>query len=395
MQGLKDLFDDVGGALPRAQNLGRAGANFDSGFDPMALADYLGYMRQFGGPLANEGAYNDLMGVGREKNVNPRWFMAIMETEDHYGTDSNDRLPAYNNYGGMGIRVPGLGYPSPIYATDGGPQPYAAFHSFHDFLEDEADWIRENGTSFSGYQTADQGQGKNAAFQRILAGIPGTEAAGGGNGGGEWGDVVSVAQRFLGDVFMSNGTPWDGWCEKFQNDMDEIAGYGAHRHNTAFEHGASLNLNRGPAPAGASIFFDQSWGYAGHAAIATGVGNTAISTPIADGHNDIHYAPIVGSRGYMGWAPPGMKMGGVFATPTVVTVGDIPGRVPEVVAPQPMLKQSVKDAIMEMGNGGGGGDVIFQAGSIVQMPGEDAEMLANRVAERVRRNMQRGGKNGI
>ncbi len=53
----------------------------------------------------------------------------------------------------------------------------------------------------------------------------------------------------------------------------------------------------------------------------------------------------------MGWVPPGMAMGGVFATPTTVTVGDIPGRIPEIVAPQPMMKQSVKDAITVDDNG--------------------------------------------
>jgi len=205
------------------------------------------------------------------------------------------------------------------------------------------------------YNPEQQARGRamaEAMRDRIVKGV----APSGGNGftgPSEWGAVVSQAMRHLGETNQADGTTWNGWCEKFMDDMEDAAGFGSYRAPTAYLHGlharetGALNANSN-APAGASVWFDTSWGPAGHAAIATGNGSETISTPI-DNDPTIHYANIIGSHGYMGWAPPGMATGGVFTSPQVVTVGDIPGRVPEIIAPQPMMKRTVTDAILDLG----------------------------------------------
>ncbi len=173
---------------------------------------------------------------------------------------------------------------------------------------------------------------------------------------GAYGSVVAQAMKHLAETQQANGVTWNGWCEKFQNDMDDAAGFGSYRAGSAYLGGihaegtGALHRDTG-APAGASVWFDQSWGPAGHAAIATGQGATTISTPIADGHNDIHYADIIGRPGYMGWAPPGMAMGGltVGGDPHVVTVGDGPPGEREWHVPEPQLREVVRE---ESGDGG-------------------------------------------
>lgn len=194
---------------------------------------------------------------------------------------------------------------------------------------------------------------------------------------GAWGSVVDQAIRHLSETQQANGVTWNGWCEKFMDDMDDAAGFGSYRAPTAFEHGIHaldigvLRQGDPNAPAGASVWFDSSWGPAGHAAIATGRGNETISTPIADGHDDIHYANIIGNSGYMGWAPPGLAEGGYFPAndPRLAMIGE--GRHDEIVAPIPMLREVVR-------NESRGGDihVNFESGAIVTYPGQSNEAIA-------------------
>jgi hypothetical protein len=161
---------------------------------------------------------------------------------------------------------------------------------------------------------------------------------------GEWANVVADGMGFIGQTMQPNGVPWDGWCEKFVNDMDVMAGYGARRHGTAYLHAIDGPLYTSPPPAGASVYFDQSWGSAGHTAIATGSGATVVTTPIADGIPGIHYADIIGARGYMGWKPPGLATGGVTygGNPQMVVVGDGPSGEREFHFPEPELRDVIR-----------------------------------------------------
>lgn len=108
--------------------------------------------------------------------------------------------------------------------------------------------------------------------------------------------IVRVAQRYLGAYRQPSGLPWAFWCEKFVGDVADGAGVGHYRYATALADAYSGPLNRGLAPAGALVFFDQSWSYAGHVGIAMGDG-----TMISALSNGVVRTTYAGSSGYMGW----------------------------------------------------------------------------------------------
>ena len=73
---------------------------------------------------------------------------------------------------------------------------------------------------------------------------------------------------------------------------------GTVRYSTALADAYSGPLYRGRAPAGALVFFDASWSYAGHVGIAMGDG-----TMISALSNGVVRTTYEGSSGYMGWRP--------------------------------------------------------------------------------------------
>ena len=117
--------------------------------------------------------------------------------------------------------------------------------------------------------------------------------SGGGNG-----SIVGVAQRYLGAYRQPSGLPWAFWCEKFVGDVAQQAGVSHYRYATAIADAYSGPLYRSRAPAGALVFFDTSWNYAGHVGIAMGDG-----TMISALSNGIVRTAYEGSGGYMGWRP--------------------------------------------------------------------------------------------
>ncbi|MCA1666485.1 MAG: NlpC/P60 family protein, partial [Thermomicrobia bacterium] len=110
--------------------------------------------------------------------------------------------------------------------------------------------------------------------------------------------IVRVAQRYLGAYRQPSGLPWAFWCEKFVGDVADNAGVGHYRFATAIADAYSGPLNRGMAPAGTLVFFDQSWNYAGHVGIAMGDG-----TMISALSNGVVRTAYAGSSGYLGWRP--------------------------------------------------------------------------------------------
>ncbi len=110
--------------------------------------------------------------------------------------------------------------------------------------------------------------------------------------------IASIAQRHLGEYRQPSGLPWAFWCEKFVGDVAAQAGVGHYRYATALADAYAGPLYRGRAPAGALVFFDQSWSYAGHVGIAMGDG-----TMISALSNGIVRTAYEGSSGYMGWRP--------------------------------------------------------------------------------------------
>jgi LysM repeat protein len=119
----------------------------------------------------------------------------------------------------------------------------------------------------------------------------GTISSGSGNS-----SIVRVAQRYLGAYRQPSGLPWAFWCEKFVGDVADGAGVGHVRYATALADAYAGPLNHGRAPAGALVFFDQSWSYAGHVGIAMGDG-----TMISALSNGVVRTAYEGSGGYMGW----------------------------------------------------------------------------------------------
>ncbi len=110
--------------------------------------------------------------------------------------------------------------------------------------------------------------------------------------------IVRVAQRYVGAYRQPSGLPWAFWCEKFVGDVADNAGVSHVRYSTALADAYSGPLYRGRAPAGALVFFDSSWNYAGHVGIAMGDG-TMISALV----NGVVRTTYEGSGGYMGWRP--------------------------------------------------------------------------------------------
>ena len=121
----------------------------------------------------------------------------------------------------------------------------------------------------------------------------GATSSGSGNS-----SIVRVAQRYLGAYRQPSGLPWAFWCEKFVGDVADGAGVGHYRYSTALADAYSGPLYRGRAPAGALVFFDASWSYAGHVGIAMGDG-----TMISALSNGVVRTAYEGSGGYMGWRP--------------------------------------------------------------------------------------------
>ena len=70
------------------------------------------------------------------------------------------------------------------------------------------------------------------------------------------------------------------------------------RYGTALSDAYAGKLYRGTAPAGALVFFDQSWNWAGHVGISMGDG-----TMVSALGNGIVRTAYVGSSGYIGWRP--------------------------------------------------------------------------------------------
>ncbi|MDQ2786310.1 MAG: LysM peptidoglycan-binding domain-containing protein [Chloroflexota bacterium] len=114
--------------------------------------------------------------------------------------------------------------------------------------------------------------------------------------GGGSSAIVRVAQRYLGAYRQPSGLPWAFWCEKFIGDVADNAGVGHYRFPTALADAYSGPINRGLAPAGTLVFFDQSWNVAGHVGIAMGDG-----TMISALSNGVVRTTYEGSSGYIGW----------------------------------------------------------------------------------------------
>lgn len=174
---------------------GRPGTRGGSGFSDMKLADFLTYMAGYGGPVDTESAFNDIIGAARDNNIDPRWLMAVMQTETQYGNTAG-RLKSVWNFGGMGVNNRGFGFDSGVQATDSSMH-FAGYNSLKDFLEDVGQWIAQNGTSFVSYDGS--GVEKNEVYQRLLAAIPGSAS--------------SIGPVQGGDGFMMpvNGEITQGW----------------------------------------------------------------------------------------------------------------------------------------------------------------------------------------
>jgi TP901 family phage tail tape measure protein len=157
----------VAGAVPLAAGGGGAMAGGAS----IRYSDYQKVVGQYpGSPLNNQASFNDLTSVAAQMGVDPRVLMAIMQTESGYGANAGLIGKQYN-YGGMGVNDRGYGHDSGVHATDGGPE-YAGYSDFKSFLMDISAWVKQNGTSFSNYQTADQGQGKNSTLAQLQTAVP-------------------------------------------------------------------------------------------------------------------------------------------------------------------------------------------------------------------------------
>ncbi len=122
--------------------------------------------------------------------------------------------------------------------------------------------------------------------------------SGGSIAGGGSNAIVSVAMRYLGAYRQPSGLPWSFWCEKFVGDVAQQAGVGHYRYATALADAYAGPLYHTRAPAGALVFFDTSWNYAGHVGIAMGDG-----TMVSALSNGIVRTAYEGSGGYLGWRP--------------------------------------------------------------------------------------------
>ena len=118
------------------------------------------------------------------------------------------------------------------------------------------------------------------------------------NYGGGSSRIASVAARYLGQTRQPSGLPWAFWCEKFIGDVADQSGVGHYRYPTALADAYAGKIYRGHAPAGALVFFDQSWNPAGHVGIAMGDG-----TMISALGNGVVRTAYEGSSGYIGWRP--------------------------------------------------------------------------------------------
>jgi len=268
-----------GGPTGTQYTAGSTAGTGDAGF-----SQYSSYLSKFAGsPINNVQAYATLLKVSQDTGVDPRQLLAIMQTESGFGSNAGKIGQVYN-YGGMGVNNRGYSFDSGIRATDGGPE-YAGYSSYENFLRDIAGWIKQYGTSFSNYQTADQGQGKAGAFQQISAAIPAL---------GTPGQVTSNATQAVNDVgnqivalaLQSVGKSefidqCEAWVEKTIN---AILGPGAdpltgqHSATTAFNAAKQqgLTVDKAQAQPGDLVYYPDASGD-GHVAIYMG-GGKQVST---------------------------------------------------------------------------------------------------------------------
>jgi hypothetical protein len=371
-----------------AQNLGRAFARFGGtasgdGFADMAFDDYIAYTGQFPGWWDNRGAFDTLMAVSKERNVNPRWPMAVAAQEIGMGT-TNPGLASIFNFWGMGYHDSPWDHPSGSAASDFGPSDYAAYSSFHDSLEDIDDYIAAHGTGWGDGYSTDQGAAgaKRAIFDSIvgMTPVPGGGLAGASAGGG-YPEVFADAQAHLGEMFHA-GHEWNLWCEQFAELAGEDVGFPHLGWATALAHAQGVQLNGGVGPPGSTMLWGSGYYPDGHAAISAGDGSV-----IGTSSRGIQQYDMGGAADYRGWAPPGLKDGAYVTSPTLAMIGE--GRSPEIVAPEPKLREAVRDGLREAG---GGGIAIYGGLNVYPAAGrEGSDILDSLTAEARRRGMRLNG----
>jgi hypothetical protein len=57
---------------------------------------------------------------------------------------------------------------------------------------------------------------------------------------------------------------------------------------------------------------------------------------------------------------PELAAGGVITSPTLAWLGEVPKAQPEIVTPETLMRQVVRDAIAEVGVAGGGRGVVIE-----------------------------------
>jgi dihydroneopterin aldolase len=346
------ILDWIKGSPVEGEALGRSFAT--GGFNDMALKDFLAYMSSYGGPVDSEGAFNDLISVGKERGVDPRWLMAIMQTESAYGNTAGKLAPFWN-FGGMEMSGR-ADFDSGQKATDSGAD-FAGYNNLKDFLEDIAQWIQQNGTSFVSYDGS--GVDKNNTYQQLVQSIP--IVGGAAQGGAGNNDVLADAIKYLGSrAFLdANGMTY---CEGFLDTIRQDFGFARKGYGSAIEHATAVlgQLQGGPAPAGDEGFFANvrgatGWSQYGHTGVAVGDGTyiSALGSGITHNQGDWESNP-----GYLGHGPISLAAGGYFPGNDghLALIGEGP---PEVASPVSVMEQVVRN------NASNGGDINIAQGAIV------------------------------
>ena len=187
---------------------------------------------------------------------------------------------------------------------------------------------------------------------------------GAGNASGGFANVVQAALAHQGETFHADHE-WNMWCEQFAELAGEDAGYPHLGWASALAHAQGVSLQKGVGPAGSTMLWGDGYDPSGHAAISLGDGTIIGTTP-----RGIQITNAPGTD-YRGWAPPGLATGAYVTSPMLAQIGE--GSSPEIVAPEPVMRQIVRE------EGGATITVNFGEGSIVAPPGTDPRQFARDV----------------
>jgi len=263
-------------------------------------------------PLLTDAAYTALVATCHAADIDPRWFLAIVQSESHFGTDPNAANPPNNPAGIKWVGQAGGFDSGVVYPASEGAGTYAGFPTIDAFWR-ELVRIMHNSILGPAFDAGDL----KAVAERYT--------------GGAWGDVKvdiwqeyridyppqatttlerlhAIASAFVGATATEEGNAEFGMCEQFVEEVQADAGLPRTRFYSAAIHGDELVadgvLRQGAWPRGAILVWNRSFDPNGHICVGSDYPYVITTYPGAISRLDATAINWYPNAGFLGWYIP-------------------------------------------------------------------------------------------